>query len=132
LYAIKDRRIYFMETRPTGTRSDKELFVTVLGRLLRPLADDIVNEVITSEHAMTLEAKQENPNAPEVEMPMQDFVAEVHARILAKLYDLAQNDGMLSMALIPLMAHLKKMPNPVPSEVDLRDYDYEQKRRKGL
>jgi hypothetical protein len=88
-----------METRPSGTGSDKELFVTILGKLLRPLADEIVNEVIEAE----------NEEWPE-ELPLQDFVAEVHARILTRLYDLAQNDGMLSMALIPLMAHLKKMP----------------------
>jgi hypothetical protein len=100
-----------METRPTGaTTSDKDLFVTVLGKLLRPLSDEVVAGVLAMEHAINLKAREEDPNAPYEELPLQEFVAEVHSRILGKLYDLAQNDGMLSMALIPLMAHLKKMP----------------------
>jgi hypothetical protein len=91
-----------METRSTGaTNNDKELFVSVLCRLLRPISDEVTGEVLALE-----KAGEEPPD----ELPLQDFVHEVHVRILGRLYDLAQKDGMLSMALIPLMAHIKKMP----------------------
>jgi hypothetical protein len=104
-----------MASRSTGTtNNDKELFVSVLCRLLRPVSDEVISEVLEAESELV-----EDEGLPE-KLPLQDFIQVVHAKILGRLYDLAQNDGMLSMALIPLMAHIRKMPNPVPSEPDLR------------
>jgi hypothetical protein len=100
-----------MATGQASPNDERELFVGILSKLLRPLSDEVVIQVTDWER------NSNNGNVGTLpdqdgELPIDEFIAEVHRRILARLYDLAQEDKMLSMAFIPLMAHLRKMPRP--------------------
>jgi hypothetical protein len=92
-----------METRPT---SDKEIFVTILSKICQPATRDAIAKVEQWERGRG----NNGGDGLREQLPLEEFIDEVHMRLLGQLYDFAQTDSKLSMLLIPIMGFLKKVP----------------------
>ena len=91
-YNPQNRRIYIVET----VRDERELFVKTLSKLLRPVLDGAVSRIL------------EREQVGGVELPIQEFLAEVVEDMLGQLYELSLKDSRLSIPMIPLMAYIRK------------------------
>ena len=96
------------------TRSERDIFVSQFGKLLRPHVDRIIAEYIGPKLRGELSGKG---NDEEIEdlikfgiKDQQDLTAKIHEQLLDGFWTLSQSDTKIQMLLIPIMAYLRKMP----------------------
>jgi hypothetical protein len=101
-YNFKDRRVFTMETKPGSADTqgepnpERDKFVRVITKLTGP--------IIRAAVLRGLERERERG----IELPIQLFIEEVNAELLAKLYDTATADMKLNMILTGLMVYINK------------------------
>lgn len=81
-----------------ATASDeRELFVKAIGHFLKPVVGRLVAEGLAAEHESG------------IERPIEEFIGDIHHKLLGQLYDFGQTEIKFQVVLMPLMAHLRKI-----------------------
>jgi hypothetical protein len=98
------------------TITERELFVKFCTKLLsEPIRDAIGAVEELERHLIPIESGtngngngEAKPSDP-VQLPMEDFIEEVHKILLGRLFDLAQTDMKLSLMFSGVMAYIKRL-----------------------